>query len=150
MPPGHILYHFTKHTQMRAHTRRHTHAYTQPNQENSIIALKQEHSDAALQSLAEVTMSRKPIKKMINIHVGEASLTCRWDWHTIHSPTHTHTHTSLYNGCSEYCSPASCSCSVLGGGDQEVNMILASSFIRLMKVITAYREGRAARLTKTI
>lgn len=80
-----------------SHTRRHTHAYTQPNQENSTIALKQEHSDAALQSLAGVTMSRKPIKKMINIHVGEASLTCRWD-HTpfTYSPTHPHPHTYIY------------------------------------------------------
>lgn len=32
-----------------------------------------------MQSQAEVTKSRKPIKKMINIHVGDAVSTCRWD-----------------------------------------------------------------------
>lgn len=38
---------------------------------------------------------------------------------------------------------------VQGGGDQKVNMIQPSSFISLMKVIAAYREGKPVRLTKT-
>lgn len=41
-------------------------------------------------SQVEVTKSRKPIKKMINIHVGDAASTCRWDELTILSHTHTH------------------------------------------------------------
>lgn len=32
-------------------------------------------------------------------------------------------------------------CAVLGGGDREVNMIQSSSFISLMKVITACGDG---------
>lgn len=36
---------------------------------------------------------------------------------------------------------------VLGGGDQKVNMIQSTSFIRLMKVIAVYRERKAVRLT---
>lgn len=82
---------------------------------------------------------------MINIHVGDAVSTCRWDGLT--SLSHTHTH--IYNESSEQCSPACCNCGVLGGGDQEVNMIQSSSFISLMKVITAYWDREAARLTKT-
>lgn len=41
-----------------------------------------------MQSQVEVTKSRKPIKKMINIHVGDAVSTCRWDGLTILSHTH--------------------------------------------------------------
>ena len=81
---------------------------------------------------------------MINIHVGDAVSTCRWDGLTILLHTH------IYNESSEQCGPACCNCGVLGGGDQEVNMIQSSSFISLMKVITAYWDGEAARLTKTI
>lgn len=35
-------------------------------------------ADTVLLSQAEVTMSRKPIKKMINIHEADAVSTCRW------------------------------------------------------------------------
>jgi len=71
-----------------------------------------------------------------------------WCLHTggMGSPFH-HAHT--HNASSERCSPACCNCGVLGGGDQEVNMIQSNSFISLMKVITAYGEKKAARLTKT-
>lgn len=41
-----------------------------------------------MQSLGEVTVSRKPIKKMINIHVGDAVSTRRWDGLTIVLRTH--------------------------------------------------------------
>lgn len=102
----------------------------------SIAALKEELSDVALLSLAEVNKSRKPIKKMINIHVGDAVSTCRWDGLTIVSHAH------IYNESNEQCSPACCNCCVLGGADQEVNMIQSSSFISLMKVLTAYRDQR--------
>lgn len=98
--------------------------------------MKEEHSDVVLPSLEEVTKSRKPIKKMINIHVGDAVSTCRWDGLTIVSHAH------IYNESNEQCSPACCNCGVLGGADQEVNMIQSSSFISLMKVITAYRDER--------
>lgn len=97
-----------------------------------------------MQSQVEVTKSRKPIKKMINIHVGDAVCACGWDGLTIISHTH------IYNESSERWSPACCNCGVLGGGDQEVNMIQSSSFISLMKVITVYRDKDAARLTKSI
>lgn len=58
-------------------------------------------------------------------------------------------HTHIYNESGEQCGPACCNCGVLGGGDQEVNMIQSSSFISLMKVITAYWDSEAARLAKT-
>lgn len=47
-------------------------------------------------------------------------------------------HTHIYNESSEKCSPAYCKFGVLGGGDQEVNMIQSGSFISLMKVITVF------------
>lgn len=90
--------------------------------------------DAVLPSQAEVIKSRKPIKKMINIHVGDASPWCRWDGISI-------LHVHMYNGSSERCSSACCNCGVLGGGDQEVNMIQSSSFISGMKAITLCRAG---------
>lgn len=105
--------------------------------EKSIAATKEEeHSDAVLQSLGEVTVSRKPIKKMINIHVGDAVSTHRWDGLTIVLRTH------IYDESNEQCSPACCNFGVLGGADQEVNMIQSSSFISLMKVRTAERYDR--------
>lgn len=105
-------------------------------QKKSAAALMEEHSRGVLPSLGEVTESRKPIKKMINIHVGDAVSTCRWDGLTI--VLHAH----IYNESNEQCSPACCNRGVLGGTDQEVNMIQSSTFISLMKVITAYRDHR--------
>lgn len=78
----------------------------------------------------------KPIKKMINIHVGDAVSRCRWDGLAIVS------HTQIYNESNEQYSPVCCKCGVLGGADQKVNMIQSSTFISLMKVITACRDGR--------
>ncbi len=129
---------------------------TKAKSENSIAVLEEEHSDAVMPSQVEVTESRKPIKKMINIHVGDAASTCRWDGLAIlslsltHTLTHTHTHTHIYNESSEQCSPACCNCGVLGGGDHEVNMIQSRSFISLMKVITVCRDRQAARLSTAI
>lgn len=97
-----------------------------------------------MQSQVEVTKSRKPIKKMINIHVGDAAYAYGWDGLAVLSHTH------MNNKSSEQWSPACCNCGVLGGGDQEVNMIQSSSFISLMKVITAYRDKKTARWTKSI
>lgn len=63
---------------------------------------EEQRSGAASQPLAEVTESRKPIKKMINIHVGDAAAAasmCRWDGPAIVSArAHTHTlaHTYIY------------------------------------------------------
>lgn len=55
----------------------------------SKTALKEERGVAAvLPSQVEVTKPRKPIKKMINIHVGDAASTCRWDGLTIISHTY--------------------------------------------------------------
>lgn len=62
----------------------------QAKSENSKAVLEEEHSDAIVPSQVEVTKSRKPIKKMINIHVGDAASTCRWDRLTILSHTHTY------------------------------------------------------------
>ncbi len=73
---------------------------TKAKSENSIAVLEEEHSDAVMPSQVEVTESRKPIKKMINIHVGDAASTCRWDGLAIlslsltHTLTHSHTHTN--------------------------------------------------------
>lgn len=60
---------------------------------------EEERSGAASQHLAEVTESRKPIKKMINIHVGDAAAAasmCRWDGSAIVSArAHSHAHTHI-------------------------------------------------------
>lgn len=106
---------------------------------------KEEHGDAILLSQVEVIKSRKPINKMINIHVGDAAFGPRWDDLTVLSNIHMY-----YNGSSEQCSSACCSCSVQGGGDQEVNMMQSSSFISPMTVRTMQRETGAARCTKSL
>lgn len=103
---------------------------------------KREHGDGALPSQVEVIKSRKPIKKMINIHMGDAASGCRWDGFTILS------HVYMYNGSSEQCSPARYNCGVLGGGDQEVNMIQSSSFIRPLKVMVCKETGAARWIKK--
>lgn len=52
---------------------KHTHKQTgQAKSEKCPGAFKQEHGDVVLQSVEEVTKSKKPIKKMINIHEGDA------------------------------------------------------------------------------
>lgn len=67
----------------KEHTQTH---YSQS--EKTAEALREVHSDADLSSQVEVIKSRKPIKKMINIHVGDAASTCRWDGLTMISHTH--------------------------------------------------------------
>lgn len=54
----------------------HPHIHTRRSQET---AAREERRDAAVPSQAEVTESRKPIKKMINIHVGKAESTSRYN-----------------------------------------------------------------------
>lgn len=97
----------------------------------------------------EVTESRKSIKKMINIHVGDVVSICRWDQpnnlHLAFSLTHTLTFIYITGAVNGAVQPVVTG--VLGGGDQKVNMIQSTSFIKLMKVITVYRERKAVRLT---
>lgn len=59
----------------------------------------------------------------------------------------THTHTFIYISGAVNGADQPVVTGVLGGGDQKVNMIQSSSFIRLMKVITVYRERKTVRLT---
>lgn len=116
--------------------------------EEQVEEEEEQPRSAASQSLAEVTESRKPIKKMINIHVGDAvaASMCRWDGPAIVS-ARSLSHTHIYNESDEKCSPVCCNCCVLGGADQEVNMIQSSSFISLMTALAANGDrGRPARL----
>lgn len=115
--------------------------------------MQEEPGDAASLYQAEVTESRKSIKKMINIHVGGVCVcACVQVGPVEHSPS---LHTRLIIHIFRYIMGAVNSgvqtvvAGVRGGGDQEVNMIQPSSFISLMKVIKAYRERKAVRLTKT-
>lgn len=52
--------------------------------------------------------------------------------------SHTHIHTKP-----KRCRPAYRECGVLGGADQEVNMIQSCTFISWMEVITAYGDDRS-------
>lgn len=81
-----------------------------------------------------------------------AASTRRWDGPVIvsarsSSHAHAHTHTHIYNESDEKCRPVCCNCCVLGGADQEVNMIQSSSFISLMTALATNGDRRrSARL----
>lgn len=74
---------------------------------------------------------------------------CRWDGPNTLLFTHTLIHIFRYIMGAVNSAVQTFVTGVQGGGDQKVNMIQPSSFISLMKAITAYRERKAVRLTKT-